>query len=821
MLSALRGVWRLDRERGQVVILFALLIPVLIGTGSIVIGIGNWYTHARHLQTKADAGALAGGGSWAFPCGPQIDARIEAQARTFVGPHTKADGAVYTGTPTFNAQIGGVGETQIHAVLNGGGWYDNDSNPPNAVDKVDPAGSICSALVLDVKLTEDDSFPLFSLIPFFPDIKRKARVEIQEAEGVTGLLPIAVRAPEPVSAAAVFYDEGSGALLGVKYFVKDPAISGLPSSLQGWSTFNNEDLDTWADFVPTARTGVVIATSFRGACDTNLPAGNTKITTTAAPCFEDEGNSTAAELCNQGTATQIVNCYSTTGAWPNVSVQSGLHFIRGYSTTNPGTGPPGLEDAYLEYLDCSYFNANPSTSCDAALHVSINLGTLNGEYPNPSPPPAQITEPLRSSDVEVRYCLVTPSSGANNPCNSQFSPDEELSPGSGTGSTVTFSTTGPTHPSFAAVSGRNAFAIQVRLRNAQNHTNVNCRNSSFNANCRYRYTATTETTNDLARDTILEHPVQRSMRGTSPLSGSTLWLRLTANDCAGGTTYQDNEAGSALSTSPSCFVVDMGLKGGIATDADGQPILFNDGSGSSQMGALDCDPTIPQGQELEDGVINGCNYWYARHPFDWDPLCPDQNNLFTLPNPGAPWNDGRWPPLRCVKTRPTGTMNQLEKGLKGRFFNNKNANSCPNDLNSFVKGRNYWKQGTNMATAYGYKDDSPARDTFFDPGDPRIVTIFLTTSEAFTGSGQNTYPVTGFIEVYITGFGKVSGNGSLNVDDPCPGSAPPTDADTSGSGYAVWGHVINYALPNPNATPSGVKCNPGASAQPCVAVLVE
>jgi len=822
----LSGARRGGRERGQVMVLFALLLPVLIGLGSVVIGVGNWYTHGRHLQTKADAGALAGGGSWAFPCGPQIDQRIETQARTYIGPHTQADGSVFTG-PTYNAQVGGVGASQVHAVLNGGGWYDDDANPPNAVDRVDPPGSICESRTLDVKLTEDNVFPLFSLLPFFPDIKRKARVEIREAEGLNGLLPIAVRAPEPVSAAAVFYNEANGNILAVKYLVRDPGIAGLPGSLQGWTTFNSEDPSPWASFQTAATTGIVLAVSFRGACNTGLPNPNTKITTQAAPCFEDN-LPTVSQLCNQGGSTQIVNCYFASGSWPSEQVEAGLHFLRGYADTNPGNGPPGLENAWLDYLTCSYFNAHPNNSCQARLNVTLDLGTLLGQYQNPNPPPGQIQAPLRASDVEVRYCRVTPASAATNPCSSQFGAAQELIASSpdATG-TVTFSTTASpsTHPTFTAGSGENAFAIQVRLRNAQNHANPSCANSNYNAGCRYRYTATLVTTNDLTRDQILNAPVQRSFRGTSVTSGPAQWLRLTTDLGCNGLDYMDNEAGNAPTSTPTCFVLDVGLKGGIARDADEPGVLFADGIGASQLGTLDCDPTLPQGQELIEGIKKGCNLFYARHPFDWSPLCPSPNNLFTTPNPGPPWDDGRWPPIRCIKTRPTSSANQMERGFKGRLFGNENQSTCPADsATAFVKGRNYWKQGTNLNPLYGYKDDNPSRDTFFSPGDPRLVTIFLAPTEAFSGSGQATYPVVGFISIYVTGFGRISGNGGLSIDDPCPGSAPPSDLDLSGGssgGYAVWGHILNYVVPSPNATPSGRLCNPGQSAQPCVATLVE
>jgi Putative Flp pilus-assembly TadE/G-like len=57
-------------ECGQVVVLFALLVPMLLALGAAVIGVGNWYVHAKHLQTKADAAVFAGGGAWGFPVAP-------------------------------------------------------------------------------------------------------------------------------------------------------------------------------------------------------------------------------------------------------------------------------------------------------------------------------------------------------------------------------------------------------------------------------------------------------------------------------------------------------------------------------------------------------------------------------------------------------------------------------------------------------------------------------------------------------------------------------------------------------------------------------
>lgn len=817
-------------ERGQVVVIFALMIPVFLALGGFVIGIGNWYVHGKHLQTKADAGAFAGGGDWAFPCGPQIDARIAATARLYAGSN--------------NPQVGGVPNANVHTVLNGPDWYDDDSNPvlpsiefnspPNFSSP--PVVPVCNAMILDVKVTEDNSFPLFSLIPLFPDIKRRARVEIQEVESATGLLPIAVRAPVSINA-AVFYNETTGDILDVKYFVRG-SIFGLPSGLQGWSTYNTEDANTWASFSPPASTGVAIAISFRRACNTNLPNPNTNIPIQATgPCFEDEFG-TVSQLCNQGT-TQLVNCYYATGSHPTEAVQSGLHFIRGYQDANPGTGPPALESAYLENVSCNsngYFNwqrTSTGTDCQARLDLKVDVGSLTGTYPNPPGPP--VVAPLRAQDIQVRFRLVRGNSSAQ--CN--YGNNCDLT-SSGSGPTLTYSTqgTGPSpHLLLQSDSQQNAVAIEVRLKNVTNSSDPDCGNSGFSASCRWFYTGDPGPFGTSVAPTdpqILAKPIQRSFRGNTLNSSSVQWLRLSADtDCDGVPENIDLEAASqptgVINGSPNrCFLMDMGLKGGLALDVDEQPFIFNDGVATSKTGILDCDPAVPPGQAPIESVEKGCGPWYAPHSFDTSiygsTLCPDPNDIFDSPNPGGLWGD--WPPLTCVKTRSTSTANQLSTGFENRFFGG--GSSCPPDATGFVMGRNYWDASSNPLNngLYGYKDDSPARDTFFHPADPRVVTIFLVPTYAIITNGSvKTYPITGFVQVYVTGFGRINGSGNLTNDDPCPGNTPPpaSEYDCNGSdcGEVAWGHFINHVGPSANNTPSGVICNPGNSLQPCVATLVE
>jgi hypothetical protein len=853
-------------ERGQAIVVLALILPALFAFSAVVVGLGNWFVHGKHLQTKADAGALAGGGAFQFPCAAGIDAidtRIAAIARQYAGPTAS--------TPAgYNPQVGGVPGSSVHTVLNAPTWYDNDSIPPDPGEDLD----ICDGTTpmrLDVKVTEDNSFPLASLIPLFPDIKRKAVVELFETDGMSGLLPIAVRAPEPESALAIFYDESdpNKTILGREYLLEKTGPTGtgwvtgstLPSGLQGWSTevaLGNPR--GWTSFVPSARTGVVIAVSYRGACDT---WGGTAPATPppgiyhepVGRCLEDglgQGvpSYTTVDgpngICNQGGSVQVANCYYATdpGSAPNDEVvESGLHFIRGYSTPGAGVGAPQLHMAYLTSGACStgygsgYFAAFPNV-CPAGLAASMDIGSCHRVVVGGNPtggcvPQAGNTIQTRIADnVEIKYTLVYGTGNNNDICD--FGPSCDVGNKSLNGTVLSFS--GPLDMSSQPNRTRYAVALRIRLQRTFVQGLPDCSRQNFGGNCEFYYLGTSGpiANNEPNNSAIFNNPVQRIFRGNSITAGHIRWLNMKAdrNPC-GSPPFQDGspgQEGSVLVGAPSCFVVEVGLKGGIAADATDIGYLFNDGAGTSQLGYLDCTESGPQNIVWE--LMNGCPPLYGPHRFDYTPLCPSANNLFTLPNPGTPW-DADWRPLRCVKTRPTSQGNDLVKGLNGRFFYPNDPNPSPQPPNTcppqngpgYTQGRNYWRRGgTHGSLEFGYREGPPpAWQTNFSPLDARLVTIFLTTPESFTGSGQNTYPITGAIGVYIRGYGRVSGNGSITVDDPCA-DPPPPDLDTSGGnagGRVVWGSFVNLAVLSAGATPSGVHCNPGASSQPCVPVLVE
>jgi hypothetical protein len=862
-------------ERGSTIVLFAVVLPLFLILAAVVWDVGNWWVHQKHLQTKVDAAAFAGGGVWGFPCGPDIDLNIETQARRYVGEHMQADGAPFAAT-TFNPQVGGTPGSKIHVVLNGDTWWDDDEGS-TPLDRTSPLNtSLCDSKTLDVKATEENNIPLFGWIPFFPDIKRKARVQIEEIDGLTGLLPIAVRLPQPLSAAAVFYDESPttnpvGRILDVKYFrevctpTSPGCIFGMPPGLGQWTTEPAVD-DTsgsWASFNVAGATGVVVATSVRPRCGAGTPPAE-------PPCLDASGwtGQPVDTFCRQ--ASGSVQCYDADGGGTTQTVRSGAHFIRGHPDAAVTTGRPEVERAWLESVDCpstGYFNSDPG-SCSVKLSVAVDIGSVE-ENPPPDPPDENVQ--TRTADhVEVRYCLVRAGETGDTVCETQFGVDQDLNCSGGPGE-VTCSTVVGTHPLITPSSRQNAFAIQVRLRRTSVDGFPGCTNdptSEYNNVCRFFFTGAGYAGDSVPPTglQVLTAPIQRSFMGDIDRTGPLKWLRLTVDRDCNTTTFTDrivgtdpitgDDAASQPADALRCYVMEMGLAGGLARDQDEPPIALNLGGvieGSSQRALVDCDPNIQPDPKEE--IVKGCQWpSYAANKFDTTPFCPGTAGFFTLPKL-EPFED--WPPFRCVLTQPTAAGNQIIQGFNERLFGKANNPQCPDEILEgyppptgssapWTKGRNYWHRENNVIDDYTFAWDGDTPGTTLaekadDWGnelrsdDPRLVTLFFTTYDSFTEEGVATYPIVGFGNFYITGYGRTGPEGWQGgaPDDPCDdginsleyeftGNEPPPDLNYSKNTTWAWGHFVKAVVPNPFTTGgSGVLCNPEASFQPCVAVLVE
>ena len=102
---------QLHDERGVAMVLFAVVLPLILILTTIAWDAGSWWVHRKHLQTKVDAAAFAGGGAWSIPCASDSDTNaagtgIVDQAREYVGPHMGPGNQDFTTGTTFNPQVG-------------------------------------------------------------------------------------------------------------------------------------------------------------------------------------------------------------------------------------------------------------------------------------------------------------------------------------------------------------------------------------------------------------------------------------------------------------------------------------------------------------------------------------------------------------------------------------------------------------------------------------------------------------------------------------------------------------------------------------------
>jgi hypothetical protein len=315
-------------ERGAVLVMVVLWIPVLAVMLTFVVDVGNWFEHKRHLQMQADAAALAGAQEWGT-C--PDDTPITAMAGTYGGD-------------TYNAQIGATPPSRIFRMINSKTFY-NQLGPGDDTVEAGP----CAAGMLDVKLTEIDLPWFIPPIGFLKQavpskvsfINAHARVSINQLDTNMGSLPVGVPDTNPKSARATFINEATGAVLGSTSLVKTGSTS---DGLAVW--------DNAAAPLPVTlgsgdeAVGVVIA------------LGGASSTTCGQP---------------------LVSCYDA-GAptLPSSLPSRGIVYVRGWSAAGNGAQPsndPVLHEATLVPGTCSdpYFSP-AAANCTVGVRARVDFG---------------------------------------------------------------------------------------------------------------------------------------------------------------------------------------------------------------------------------------------------------------------------------------------------------------------------------------------------------------------------------------------------------------------------------------------------------------
>ena len=342
------------RERGQVIVFFALLMPVILTLGSIVVSGGNWYVLKRHLQTQVDAAAFAGGPAFTgcFLDPATANVQIAQDALEYAGDTIRDP-------TTFNLQLEQAGDQRI--VLNSTNYW-NPGDPTDGTGLDATLGQPCDAKFLDVKVTDEDAPLLFRFIPLFPDLKARARVEVLKVIGARGVLPIGVPEVDPRFVGVLFVNEDA----------PNPN-----NAIVGRSLLDDIDETTLPPGDPLSSMGVW---QRAGITPVNLN-GNESFSVIVVASrntgFSISGN--LATICAQADT----KCYGGSGQ------SSGISFIHSYSGAGAGTATaPIVRDVTLgggcpEDLSAPYFNE--LGGCPIGITATIDFGT---GADNPTPPVA-------------------------------------------------------------------------------------------------------------------------------------------------------------------------------------------------------------------------------------------------------------------------------------------------------------------------------------------------------------------------------------------------------------------------------------------------
>jgi Flp pilus assembly protein TadG len=233
-------VKRLRNERGGILVLAAVILPVFLLICGLVVDAGDWFTHKRQLQNRADAGALAAGVEYlsqlaSCQTNPIATGNaIAAAAKQYAGDPAAA-GTKYNQEITNNADL--VVAINRANVTDGSDNTDggNPCQPHATGDTISPNAD---SLWTDVKVRESNIGTLFKTFGVnLPSITARARVQVKQITGLSkGALPFVHETGDYVDCVwAEFVNVESGDRVSLVGSSNPVALTADPNVPRRWS----------------------------------------------------------------------------------------------------------------------------------------------------------------------------------------------------------------------------------------------------------------------------------------------------------------------------------------------------------------------------------------------------------------------------------------------------------------------------------------------------------------------------------------------------------------------------------------------------------
>jgi hypothetical protein len=751
-------------ESGQVLVFFALLIPVLFAIGAVVIDVGNWYVHKRHLQTQVDAAALASGpqfvGCFHDPAAANL--AIASRALAYAGDTLRL-GQYGPNAPlsTTNKQFQQPNDVRV--VLNANRYWDkpdglvpgtNGYGLDNTLDSGDGdlLGDPCNERYLDAKATDDDAPPIWGLIPITPSPKTHAKVEIRDLPSSFGMLPWAVPEIDPAAVAVLFINENPQTGQPIVHHVQ---------------TLHEEDDTTlpWSEW----RTDV-------GFQDVAFNDGQENIGIIVLVSKNDPTptlSGTISDICDPPGGAGLIACYGNPA-----SQTSGLSFIHGYSLGTPDFDAPEIHQVELAGCDTTFSPANYSApyfvldgGCSAVVQAVIDFG-FTGD-PTPSAP-----SPLNGACATVPGYTWS-AGGIGGPLGTWIG---------SVGLPVT--------------SGRQGVNITVHSGRREQGSSGNCHSTQPN----------TKTFLKVAAPFVADD---------SPVSsGPVKYLDLDAWRCDGSAPFPSANSVELNDAGNPCYEywVTVGFqKPNTVDNYDEPPVLLRMASPSgSQNQAWDCD----KNRSFQEEIESGCKTTYTENyvdpdgsgpqPAQWNNILCTGWNTTNLPPPT--FGPGPPPyPSDCVMTETGDKTGPLRDGLHARLETPCYDNKWPDtqaEADVFF-GPNGGGYGNDPRYITMIITDNTA---FTGSGsEPLPIKYFA----GFYVTGWD------YHNIQSPGCPDPDGVGPRKGDDPHPIYGQQGTYQQSLDNGDVWGYFVNIVLFSGQGEPGKNLCSFGGEPAACIAVLTE
>lgn len=213
-------------ERGVATVMVVLLLPVFLVMAAFVVNAGRWWVVDRHMQTQADAAALAAGTELANDPLHCTAARVENRARQYGGINTAVDSEAA-------AQFNAPGEVNTPTAdyepnfrFNSAGYAIGGTPDADAASFTGANADPCVSGIADVKLTTAQVPAILRMLDIKADVHAHARVALLKAGMPRNAAPFGIETADPKRVFAEVVNLADGSVVPV-YNAAGAPLAGL------------------------------------------------------------------------------------------------------------------------------------------------------------------------------------------------------------------------------------------------------------------------------------------------------------------------------------------------------------------------------------------------------------------------------------------------------------------------------------------------------------------------------------------------------------------------------------------------------------------